>query len=89
MRTSQLELTAHQLGRPILAARIASAVLDRPWQTRSSFGFGASGHHKLTGHFEDVNAVAVAALPDETPVAVSGDSTGTVRMWRLSLLFNL
>jgi hypothetical protein len=35
-RASQLELTAHQLGYRSLAARIASAAPDRPWQTRWS-----------------------------------------------------
>ena len=38
MRASQLELTAHQLGCRSLAARIASAAPDRPWQTRWSHG---------------------------------------------------
>ena len=38
----------------------------------------------LTGHADGVGAVAVGALPDGTPVVVSGSSDGTVRMWRLA-----
>ena len=49
-RASQLELTAHRLGCRGLAARIASAAPDRPWQTRWSHGRRATGHQVLTGH---------------------------------------
>ena len=83
-RASQLELTAHQLGCRSLAARIASAAPDRPWQTRWSHGRRATGHQVLTGHTGAVNAVAVGALPDGTPVIVSGGGDGTVRVWRLA-----
>jgi hypothetical protein len=31
-----------------------------------------------------VSAVAVGALPDGTPVVISGDGYGTVRVWRLA-----
>ena len=84
-RASQLELTAHKLGCPTLAARIASAVPDRPWQTRWSHGRRAVGQ-VLTGHTDGVAAVAVGALPDGTPVIVSGGGgdDGTVRVWRLA-----
>ena len=83
-RASQLELTAHQLGCRSLAARIASAAPDRPWQTRWSHGRRATGHQVLTGHTGEVSAVAVGALPDGTPVIVSGGDDGTVRVWRLA-----
>ena len=84
-RAGQLELTAHQLGCPGLAARIVSAAPDRPWQTRWSHGRRAAGQ-VLTGHTGAVEAVAVGALPDGTPVIVSGGgiSDGTVRVWRLA-----
>ncbi len=82
-RASQLELTARQLGCHTLAARIASAAPDRPWQTRWSHGRRA-GHQVLTGHTGAVVAVAVGALPDGTPVIVSGGYDGTVRVWRLA-----
>ena len=74
-RASQLELTAHRFGCRDLAARIASAAPDRPWQTRWSHGRPAAAHQVLTGHTSGVLAVAVGALPDGTPVTVSGGST--------------
>ena len=82
MRASQLELTAHQLGCRSLAARIAGAAPDRPWQTRWSHGHRATGHQVLTGHDDSVNAVAAGVLPDGTPVIISGGADGTVRVWR-------
>ena len=45
---------------------------------------GAPLGEPLTGHAGRVYAVAVGALPDGTPVIVSGGSEGTVRMWRLA-----
>ena len=84
MRASQLELTAHHLGCRGLAARIAGAAPDRPWQTRWSHGRRATGHQVLTGHDGAVNAVAAGALPDGTPVIISGGGDGTVRVWRLA-----
>ena len=82
MRASQLELTAHHLGCRGLAARIAGAAPDRPWQTRWSHGRRATGHQVLTGHTGVVRAVAAGALPDGTPVIISGGDDGTVRVWR-------
>ena len=82
MRASQLELTAHRLGRRGLAARIAGAAPGRPWQTRWSHGRRATGHQVITGHTGPVNAVAVGALPDGTPVIISGGQDGTVRVRR-------
>ena len=84
MRASQLELTAHRLGCRDLAARIASAAPDRPWQTRWSHGRRATDHQVLTGHTGKVKAVAAGELPDGTPVIVSGGDDGTVRVWRLA-----
>ena len=83
-RASQLELTAHHLGCRSLAARIAGAAPDRPWQTRWFHGRRAIGHQVLTGHDGRVVAVAAGALPDGTPVIISGDGddAGTVRVWR-------
>ena len=83
-RASQLELTAHRLGCRSLAARIASAAPDRPWQTRWSHGRRATGHQVITGHAGAVYAVAAGALPDGTPVIISGGGDGTVRVWRLA-----
>ena len=84
MRASQLELTAHRLGYRGLAARIADAAPDRPWQTRWSHGHRATGDQQiLTGHPRQVTAVAAGALPDGTPVIISGGAIdGTVRVWR-------
>ena len=83
-RASQLELTAHHLGCRSLAALIAGAAPDRPWQTRWSHGRQAGGHQVLTGHDGPVNAVAAGALPDGTPVIISGGGDDTVRVWRLA-----
>ena len=44
----------------------------------------ATGHQILTGHDGGVDAVAMGALPDGTPVIVSGSDDGTVRVWRLA-----
>ena len=84
IRASQLELTAHRLGYRSLADRVATAVPDRPWQTRWSRGHQAVGHQVLTGHDGAVYAVAVGALADGTPVAVTGGVDRTVRVWRLA-----
>ena len=86
MRASQLELTAHHLGCRGLAARIASAASDRPWRTCWSHGRRATGHQVLPGHDGAVEAVAAGALPDGTPVIISGGGygDGTVRVWRMA-----
>ena len=86
LRASQLELTAHHLGCRSLAARIAAAAPDRPWQTRWSRGRRATLHQVLTGHVSSVNAVAAWRLPDGTPVIIiiSGGDDRTVRVWRLA-----
>ena len=84
-RASQLELTARRLDQRSLADRIAAAAPGRPWQTHWSHGRQAAGYQVLTGHTGRVSAVAVGALPDGTPVIVSGGSDdGTVRLWRLA-----
>ena len=83
-RASQLELTAHRLGYRSLAARIADAAPDRPWQTRWSHGHRATGDQVLTGHTGRGVAVAVGALPDGTPVIISGGDRRAVRVWRLA-----
>ena len=82
-RASQLELTAHHLGCRGLAARIAGVAPGRPWQTCWSHGRWATDVQVLTGHTDSVRAVAVGALPDGTPVIVSGGGN-TVRVWRLA-----
>ena len=82
-RASQLELTGHRLGCHALAARIADTAPDRPWQTHWSHGRRAVGQ-VLTGHIGAVSAAAVGALPDGTPVIVSGGGDGTVRVRRLA-----
>ena len=84
MRASQLELTAHHLGCRSLAAGIASAAPDRPWQTRWSHGCRATDQQVLTGRGGPVWAVAAGVLPDGTAVIISGGDDGTVRVWRLA-----
>jgi hypothetical protein len=83
-RASQLALTAHRLGYRSLAAQIASAAPDRPWQTHWSHGRQVTGHQVLAGHTGTVRAVAAAALPDGTPVIIGGGNDGTLRVWRLA-----
>jgi hypothetical protein len=82
MRASELELTAQLLGCSGLAARIAGAAPERPWQTRWSHGRRATDHQVLIGHGSMVFAVAAGALPDGTPVIISGGWDGRVRVWR-------
>jgi WD40 repeat protein/V8-like Glu-specific endopeptidase len=83
-RASQLELTAHHLGCRDLAARIASAAPDRPWQTRWSHTRRATDRQVLTGHDGGVTAVAAGTLPDGTLAIISGGKDGAVRVWRLA-----
>ncbi len=85
-RASQLELMAHRLGYRGLAARIAAAAPDRAWQTDWSHGRPITDHQVLTGHTGEVDAVAIGALWDGTPVIVSGGGYRdcTVRVWRLA-----
>ena len=86
MRASQLELTAHHLGRCDLAVWVADVAPDRPWQTCWSHGYPAASHQVLPGHSGPVYAVAAGALPDGTPVIISGGGSfdETVRVWRLA-----
>ena len=50
----------------------------RVWRTAD----GTSVGEALTGHDGAVFAVAAEALPDGTPVIISGGEDGTVRVWR-------
>ena len=84
MRASQLELAAHRMGCRGLATRIAAAAPDRPWHTRWSHGRWAAGHQVISGHGSGVDAVAAGALPDDTPVIISGGGDGTIRVWRMA-----
>ena len=82
-RASQLELNAHHLGCRSLAAQIAGVAPDRSWQTRWSHGYRATDQQVLTGHDGRVTAVAAGALPDGTPVIISGGGAvaGVRRRW--------
>ena len=83
-KASELEMYARYLGHHDVADRIAQVAPDRPWQTHWSHGRQTTGHQVLTGHARSVDAVAVGALPDGTPVIISGGGDGTVRVWRLA-----
>jgi WD40 repeat protein len=83
-RASQLELTAHQAGYPVLAARIADAVPDRPWRTLWADVPRATSHQILTGHRGWLQAVTTGTLPDGTPVIISSGADETIRVWRLA-----
>jgi WD40 repeat protein len=52
-------------------------VPDRVWRTADSTPLGEPLH----GH-RSVKAVAAGALPDGTPVIISGGHDGTARVWR-------
>jgi WD40 repeat protein len=49
-----------------------------------SMGFRVAGRPPPIGRNSPVLAVAAGALPDGTPVIVSGGFDGTVRVWRLT-----
>ena len=83
MRASQLELTAYKLGYRSIAAGIAAAAPNRPWQTPWSHGRGTTAHQVLRGHMDTVWALAISVLPDGVPVIVSGGQDATIRVWRL------
>ena len=76
--------TRWRWGRCRTAPRSSSAAADdgtvRVWRLADGTPVG----EPLTGHAGGVSAVAVGALPDGTPVIVSGGSDGTVRVWRLA-----
>jgi TPR repeat protein len=82
MRASQLELHAHRLGYPDLAASLATAAPDRPWRTRWSHRH-ADLDYQTRGE-NNVLALTVGALPDGVPVVVSGGGDGKLRVWRLA-----
>jgi WD40 repeat protein len=84
MRGSYLELEACRAGLQQFAAEAAAEVPDRPWRTRWARWQPLADQQVLRGHDGWVMAVAVGALPDGTPVIVSGGSDGTVRIWRLA-----
>jgi WD40 repeat protein len=48
------------------------------WRTADGTPVG----EPLAGHHGPVRAVAAGALPDGTPVIISGGVDGTVRVWR-------
>jgi WD40 repeat protein len=50
----------------------------RVWRTAEGTLVGES----VTGHDGPVRAVAAGALPDGTPVIISGGEDGMVRVWR-------
>jgi hypothetical protein len=82
MRASQLELYAHRLGYRDLAASLTTAAPDRPWRTRWSHRHG-SLDYQARGE-NNVLALTVGALPDGSPVVVSGGADGKLRVWRLA-----
>ena len=52
----------------------------RVWRTADGTPVG----EPLRGHHGPVDAVAAGALPDGTPVIISGGRDGTVRVWRMA-----
>ena len=77
-------VTRWRPGRCRTAPRSSSAAASdgtvRVWRTADGTPVG----EPLTGHDGAVDAVAAGALPDGTPVIISGGGDGTVRVWRLA-----
>jgi WD40 repeat protein len=84
---THLNLIATIAGAPELAKQIADAVpvaVHVRWAHLDQRVSGQALHqHVLRGHTSPVTSVATGALPDGTPLVVSGSWDKTVRIWRL------
>ena len=82
-RAADLQLSARRRGADGLADRIDRLGIDLPWSARWAWWSTSGAHRVLEGHTKDVLCVATGAL-DGRPIAVTGASDRTVRIWDLT-----
>jgi WD40 repeat protein len=82
-RAADLQLSARRCGADGLAERIDRLSIDLPWSARWAWWSTSGAHRVLEGHTKDVLCVATGDL-DGRPIAVTGASDRTVRIWDLA-----
>jgi WD40 repeat protein len=82
-RASYLEMAARQAGADHLADQIALAAPTRPWSARWARWQRTVEHFTAGRHDGQVWTVAFGEL-DSHPIALSGGTDGTVRVWDLA-----
>ncbi|MEU9285625.1 caspase family protein [Streptomyces sp. NPDC048275] len=81
-RAAYLQLSARRCQCGDLATRIDELDLLLPWSARWAVWSPTGAHRQLIGHESAVTAIAAGAL-DGRPIAVTGSSDGTARVWDL------
>jgi WD40 repeat protein len=82
-RAADLQLSARRCGADGLAERIDRLGIDLPWSARWAWWSTTGAHRVLEGHTKGVLCVATDDL-DGRPIAVTGASDRTVRIWDLT-----
>lgn len=82
-RAADLQLSARRRGADGLAERIDRLGIELPWSARWAWWSTSGAHRVLEGHTKNVLCVATGDL-DGRPIAVTGASDRTVRIWDLA-----
>jgi WD40 repeat protein len=82
-RAAYLQLSAHRCGAVQLIERVGQVGVDLPWSTCWAWWSPTGVHRQLRGHEKRVGAVSVGLL-DGRPIALTGSSDGTARIWDLT-----
>jgi WD40 repeat protein len=84
-RAADLQLSARRCGADALADRVTALGIPLSWLARWAWWSSTGAHRQLGGHTSSVTCVATANL-DDRPIAVTGSSDGTARLWDLITL---
>jgi WD40 repeat protein len=82
-RAADLQLSARRCGAEDLADGIDRLGIELPWSARWAWWSTSGAHRVLDGHAKEVRCVATGDL-DGRPIAVTGSSDRTVRIWDLT-----